>query len=206
MSVLLIPAADPTSSSTIRWRVGPGLVRVTGSVPPNRLPAPLRGLADEGVLTAISVAPGRIDTTFRGERPAPADGARVRTALYEVLSSPGGWPDRAAPGEETGAEDPADGVVSTAEQSRAADRELTAAVATILDGDFGVYTASHGGRIDLVDVHDGVVTVGLGGTCHGCAAADITLSRHLAERLRREPGFRSLRTTDDPPADTCCAN
>jgi nitrite reductase/ring-hydroxylating ferredoxin subunit/Fe-S cluster biogenesis protein NfuA len=55
------------------------------------------------------------------------------------------------------------------------------------------YVESHGGRLDLLGVDDGVVRVALGGACDGCAGSEVTLRRRVEEVLReRYDGFRAL--------------
>jgi len=55
------------------------------------------------------------------------------------------------------------------------------------------YVESHGGRLDLLGVDDGVVRVSLSGSCQGCAGSEVTLRRGVEEVLReRYPGFREL--------------
>ena len=48
------------------------------------------------------------------------------------------------------------------------------------------YIASHRGNVEVVDfdVQDGILTVRLGGTCHGCAASMVTLKHGIESRLR----------------------
>ena len=73
------------------------------------------------------------------------------------------------------------------------DDALRAAAQDLLAGELGSFAASHGGRIDLADVRDSVVTVRLGGACHGCPAARVTLRQRLEDRLRRRcPGLRGV--------------
>ena len=49
------------------------------------------------------------------------------------------------------------------------------------------YIASHRGHVEVVDFdeREGTLLVRLGGSCHGCAAASVTL-RHGIELRRRE--------------------
>ena len=55
------------------------------------------------------------------------------------------------------------------------------------------YVESHGGRIDLIGVDDGVVRVSLSGACDGCAGSEVTLKRGVEDALReRYPAFRRL--------------
>ena len=48
------------------------------------------------------------------------------------------------------------------------------------------YIASHRGHVEVVDFDesDGVLLVRLGGTCHGCSAATVTLKQGIESRLR----------------------
>ncbi|HEU4700498.1 MAG TPA: NifU family protein [Gemmatimonadales bacterium] len=48
------------------------------------------------------------------------------------------------------------------------------------------YIASHRGSVEVVDFdeRDGLLTVRLGGTCHGCAASTLTLKHGIEARLR----------------------
>ncbi len=190
---MLLPApTDPADPSVIRWRVGPGLVRMDGEVPATQLPGELRALVDAGVLEAVRVQPGRVDTRLAAGHDPRTDGSAVRDALFTVLSRPGGWP----------VADVTPAVAATAPSGHrlddavqaGADAELADGVRSVLAGEFGGYTASHGGRVELVDVVGGVVTVRMGGTCHGCAAATVTLRQNLAIRLRSLPGFTELRS------------
>lgn len=69
------------------------------------------------------------------------------------------------------------------------------------------YIASHGGRLEVVDVARGVVTVRLAGSCSGCTASAVTL-REGVERALRDgfAGFAGLEVEQDaaephpPPA------
>lgn len=55
------------------------------------------------------------------------------------------------------------------------------------------YIESHGGALELVDVQDGVVSVRMEGSCHGCAASAMTLRRGIEEKLReRLPWFKEV--------------
>jgi Fe-S cluster biogenesis protein NfuA/nitrite reductase/ring-hydroxylating ferredoxin subunit len=55
------------------------------------------------------------------------------------------------------------------------------------------YIHSHGGEVELLDVHDGIVRLRLRGACHGCAASAMTLRRGIEQALReRYPAFREI--------------
>jgi Fe-S cluster biogenesis protein NfuA len=192
MSIMLLPAPiDPAAPDVIGWRVGPGLVRVDDRPEGAELPAELRDLHDRGVLRSVRVRPGRIETTVGADTDVASAGPAIRAALFDVLSRPGGWPTADAENRVPGSGDAAD---PAALVRGGADRELEAGVREVLDGEFGIYTASHGGHVELVGVSQGVVTVALTGRCHGCAAAEVTLRDNLAGRLRRLPGYVDLRT------------
>jgi Fe-S cluster biogenesis protein NfuA len=48
------------------------------------------------------------------------------------------------------------------------------------------YIASHRGQVEVVDFdeREGTLLLRLGGTCHGCAAASVTLRQGIELRLR----------------------
>lgn len=50
------------------------------------------------------------------------------------------------------------------------------------------YISSHRGTVEVVDFDDddGVLTLRLGGTCHGCAASTVTLRQGIETRLRQQ--------------------
>jgi Fe-S cluster biogenesis protein NfuA len=64
------------------------------------------------------------------------------------------------------------------------DRALASAAEELLAGDAGGYVRSHGGSVELLGVHDGVVAVRLRGACQGCPASEVTLRHHLERQLR----------------------
>ena len=49
------------------------------------------------------------------------------------------------------------------------------------------YIASHKGSVEVIDYDDteGALTLRMGGTCHGCSAAQITLKQGIEVRLRQ---------------------
>ncbi|MEV0900676.1 NifU family protein [Actinoplanes sp. NPDC049802] len=170
--VPLHPQPCPGRPDRLRWIVPAGLLPLTGV--PARVPAPLERLLADGTLAAVSVEPGAVVTTLAGGNGWAKDGPRVRSALHAALRDPAGW-------------EPDGG------RTAYADEPLREAAVALLDGSAGEFARSHGGRIDLVDVRDGVVTVRLAGACDGCPAAQATLQRRLADRLRRRcPGLRAV--------------
>lgn len=64
------------------------------------------------------------------------------------------------------------------------------------------YIHSHGGRVDVLGVEEGVVQVRLSGACSGCTASAVTLQEGIETALRDGfPGFRALAVEeDDAPA------
>lgn len=72
--------------------------------------------------------------------------------------------------------------------------EIFERIERALDG-IRPYIASHRGSVEVIDFDPdaGVLFLRLGGTCHGCAAASITLTQGIEVRLREAvPEVRSL--------------
>jgi Fe-S cluster biogenesis protein NfuA len=58
--------------------------------------------------------------------------------------------------------------------------------------------AQHGGRVELVDVQDGIIVLRMMGGCHGCGMASVTLRQGIEASLRRHvPGFVAIRDITD---------
>jgi Fe/S biogenesis protein NfuA len=58
--------------------------------------------------------------------------------------------------------------------------------------------AQHGGRVDLIDVEDGIVTVRMMGGCQGCGMANQTLKQGIEASLKDlVPGIREVRDITD---------
>jgi Fe-S cluster biogenesis protein NfuA len=63
------------------------------------------------------------------------------------------------------------------------------------------YVHSHGGEVELLDAHQGVVRVRLSGACSGCTASAVTLQEGVVEALREHfPGFTALEVEEDEAA------
>ena len=63
--------------------------------------------------------------------------------------------------------------------------------------------AQHGGRIDLIDVQDGIIVVRMMGGCQGCGMATRTLRQGIEASLERMvPGFRGVQDITDHDAGT----
>ena len=57
------------------------------------------------------------------------------------------------------------------------------------------YIASHRGSVEVVDFDDadGLLILRMGGTCHGCSAANVTLRQGIEVRLREAvPEVKSI--------------
>lgn len=138
-------------------------------------PAPLAVLLAEGTLAEVWVEPAAIVTRLGPGRSWRDDGARVRTALHAALDDPTGW------------------IPAATTDLRRDDALLRDAAQRLIDGSAGLFARTHGGTIELVDVHHGVVMVRLGGACHGCPAARITMYQRLERHLRRQcPQLRQV--------------
>lgn len=50
------------------------------------------------------------------------------------------------------------------------------------------YIASHRGTVEIIDFDEdeGILTVRLGGTCHGCSASSVTLKQGIETRLKQQ--------------------
>jgi Fe-S cluster biogenesis protein NfuA len=173
MAIPIHPQPFPGDPERLRWIIPAGVLTVTG--PLATVPAPLTALLTDGTLAEIAMEPTAVITRLGRGRKWPADGPRVRTAIHAALAEPTGWTP------EQGADD------------RGTDALLQAMVQDLLDGAVGQFARSHGGGIQLVHVHDGVVTVRLVGACHGCPAARVTLRQRLERDLRRRcPALRAV--------------
>lgn len=71
------------------------------------------------------------------------------------------------------------------------------------------YIHSHGGRLELLGAHAGVVRVRLAGSCSGCTASAVTLRNGVEEALREGfPGFAGMEVEEEdalphpPPGPT----
>lgn len=63
------------------------------------------------------------------------------------------------------------------------------------------YVQSHGGRVVVLDVTDGVVRLRMSGSCAGCTASAVTLREGVESALREGfPGFAGIRVEEDDAA------
>ena len=63
------------------------------------------------------------------------------------------------------------------------DDQLYEQVAKVFDEQVNPMVARHGGRVELIDVQDGVVMLRMGGGCQGCGMADVTLRQGIEGML-----------------------
>ncbi len=125
-------------------------------------------------VTAVKDTPGQWQMTAR------AVGAAIRSALLQ--GGPVIVPKAAA----------ADG-----------DDALYEQVADVFETRINPMVASHGGRVDLIDVQDGVVLLRLGGGCQGCGMADVTLRQGIETTLRQMvPQVQGIMDVTDHAAGT----
>ena len=75
--------------------------------------------------------------------------------------------------------------VVAAPPAAGADDALYEQVAEIFARRINPMVAGHGGRVDLIDVQDGVVMLRLAGGCQGCGMADVTLRQGIETTLRQ---------------------
>ncbi|MFF9061299.1 NifU family protein [Streptomyces sp. NPDC014882] len=175
--VPLHPQQVPGRSDRLRWIVPAGVL--TGTGPLAEVPEPLAALVADGTLTRIALEGEAVVTCLGADRTWTREGARVRSALHAALDDPAGWI-------------PADGAPDD-------DALLYGVAREVLAGEAGDFVRSHGGSIGLVGVRDGIVTVRLGGACHGCPASWFTLHQRLERQLRRRhPGLREVRNATFP--------
>ena len=63
--------------------------------------------------------------------------------------------------------------------------------------------AQHGGRVDLIDVQDGIVVVRMMGGCQGCGMANQTLKQGIEKSLKELiPAIRGVQDITDHASGT----
>lgn len=169
MTVALHPQPYPGDPDVVRWVTAP----LSFSGWPCAVPADLAALLADGTLASVYVEPSAVLTRLGPGRSWAHDGPRVRTALHAALADPAGWTL------------PAGG--------RSDDAVLADLARSVIGEITGPYARSHGGTVSLVDVHDGLVAVRLGGSCRACPAARNTVHLRLERDLRlRYPSLRGV--------------
>jgi Fe-S cluster biogenesis protein NfuA len=87
--------------------------------------------------------------------------------------------------------------------SRRTDAEVRHAVEELLDREINPSVASHGGKISVVDVRDGTLSIAMSGGCQGCSAAQVTLKQGVEVMVRRViPEVREILDVTDHQSGT----
>ena len=77
------------------------------------------------------------------------------------------------------------------------------AIQELLDTQINPAVASHGGHIELVDVHDNTVYIRFGGGCQGCGMVSVTLNQGVEQAIREAfPEIREIVDVTDHAAGT----
>lgn len=160
-----VTTEDP---ATLTWVTPVAATLGNGHV--RRAPGALQALLDDGTLARVELAGNGVRTTLAAGTWREA-GPRVRTALHAALGADG-WCT-------------ADDDAPTGAAADRTDAELARIAGEVLTTDVAPYAATHGGSIDIVAVHGGVVEVTLRGACSGCPAAALTLHARFEGLLRR---------------------
>jgi Fe-S cluster biogenesis protein NfuA len=121
--------------------------------------------AIEGV-TEVVVSGPTVTVTKQDGAPWQATGKAVGAAIRAALQS--GAPP-----------------LGPSKRDATADDALYDRVAMIFDQRINPMVASHGGRVDLIDVQDGVVLLRMQGGCQGCGMASVTLRQGIETTLRQ---------------------
>jgi Fe-S cluster biogenesis protein NfuA len=73
------------------------------------------------------------------------------------------------------------------------DDRLYEQVAKVFEEQVNPMVARHGGRVELIDVQEGVVMLRMGGGCQGCGMADVTLRQGIEGMLAQlVPAVRGI--------------
>ena len=77
------------------------------------------------------------------------------------------------------------------------------AIQELLDTQINPAVASHGGHVELVDVHDDIVYIRFGGGCQGCGMVNVTLNQGVEQAIREAfPEIREIVDVTDHEAGT----
>jgi Fe-S cluster biogenesis protein NfuA len=83
------------------------------------------------------------------------------------------------------------------------DDQIFEAVDKLLKTQINPAVAQHGGKVDLIDVEEGVVMVRMLGGCQGCGMAKMTLQQGIEAALKRSiPDVKGIRDITDHAAGT----
>ncbi|MFW6079111.1 MAG: NifU family protein [Gemmatimonadota bacterium] len=85
----------------------------------------------------------------------------------------------------------------------AAGGELTERVRKVIEHQINPAIASHGGRIELVELRDGVAVIEMSGGCQGCGMARVTLQQGVEKMLKQAvPEIQGVADATDHAAGT----
>jgi Fe/S biogenesis protein NfuA len=77
------------------------------------------------------------------------------------------------------------------------------AIQELLDSQINPAVASHGGHVELVDVHDDIVYIRFGGGCQGCGMVSVTLNQGVEQAIHEAfPEIREIVDVTDHAAGT----
>ena len=83
------------------------------------------------------------------------------------------------------------------------DDAIFRAAARLIEREINPAVASHGGRIELIDVQDATVVLRMLGGCQGCGMASVTLKQGIEGTLRQAiPGLRGIADITDHASGT----
>ena len=86
---------------------------------------------------------------------------------------------------------------------RRSDDEIRTAVEELLERDVNPAIASHGGRISVVAVHNGDLSIAMSGGCQGCSSSSATLRNGFEAKARLvAPDIGDIIDTTDHAAGT----
>lgn len=66
--------------------------------------------------------------------------------------------------------------------------ELKKKVISVINSDISPIIKSHGGKINIKSINNGVVTITLGGNCNNCISAQVTTQEIVKEKLIEKLG------------------
>lgn len=92
---------------------------------------------------------------------------------------------------------------STAADQNLTDDAMYDVIERIFQRDINPAVASHGGKVELIDVEDGTVVLRMMGGCQGCGMANVTLRQGIEQALHRAvPGLKGIRDITDHASGT----
>ncbi len=126
-------------------------------------------------ISEIIVSGNLVTVVKRSPTPWTALGRPVGTAIRTTLAAsvPAVAPPLPPSSREAAAGAPPD------------DDALYERVFQLFDTQVNPMVARHGGKVELIDVQDGVVMLRMGGGCQGCGMADVTLRQGIEAMLRQ---------------------